>query len=47
MAVSDEEYRQALQDRITGTVIVETRRGFSLDLRLKELLAELRYRMRK
>jgi len=47
VAASDEEYGQALHDRITGTVIVETRRGFSLDLRLKDLFAELRYRMRK
>lgn len=46
-ALSDEEYGQALQDRITGTVIVETRRGFSLDLRLKDLLAEIRHRMRR
>jgi len=46
-AVSDQEYQQALHDRVAGTVIVETRRGFSLDLRLQKIVAEIRYRVRK
>lgn len=47
IAIADEQYQQALHDKVAGTVIIETRRGFSLDLRLKKIVADLRYRMRK
>ncbi|NEP02856.1 MAG: RDD family protein [Symploca sp. SIO2E9] len=44
--MADTEHRQAFHDRIAGTLIVQTRRGFSLDLRMKKVLAQLRARMR-
>ncbi len=37
MALGDEEYNQAFHDRIGNTIVVQTDRGFSLDLRLKKL----------
>ncbi|MBC6418397.1 MAG: RDD family protein [Prochloron sp. SP5CPC1] len=37
VAFTDEELNQALHDRIGETIVVQTRRGFSLDLRLKRL----------
>ncbi|MGH2414778.1 MAG: RDD family protein [Microcystaceae cyanobacterium] len=41
-AFTDEEFNQAFHDRIAQTVIVPTRRGFSLDLRLKKIFAKLK-----
>ena len=35
LALSDEMYNQAFHDRVAGTVVIRTKRGFSLDLRLK------------
>jgi uncharacterized RDD family membrane protein YckC len=46
-ALADEQYNQAFHDRLSGTVIIPTKRGFSLDLRVKRLLDEFKYRMRK
>lgn len=37
IALGDEELNLAFHDRIAQTLIVPTRRGFSLDLRLKKL----------
>ena len=45
--MADTERRRAFHDRIAGTLIVQTRRGFSLDLRMKNLLAQFQSRMRK
>ena len=39
---SDDQYNQAFHDRISGTIITQTKRGFSLDLRLKKLFRETR-----
>ena len=37
LAIGDEEYNQAFHDRISNTIVIQTKRGFSLDLRLKKL----------
>jgi uncharacterized RDD family membrane protein YckC len=47
MALGDEEYQQAFHDRISKTVIIPSRRGFSLDLRLKRLWREVKFKMKK
>jgi uncharacterized RDD family membrane protein YckC len=41
-AFADEQYNQALHDRVAETLVVQTRRGFSLDLRLKKLYFDAR-----
>ena len=38
---SDDENSQSLHDRFANTIITQTRRGFSLDLRIKKLIKEL------
>ncbi len=40
-AFVDEELRQAFHDRIAGTVMVQTRRGYSLDLKVKKWLDQV------
>nr|WP_232315046.1 RDD family protein [Picosynechococcus sp. PCC 7003] len=47
VAIADEEFNQAFHDRIAETYMIQTQRGFSLDLRLKQILAELRQNMQK
>lgn len=47
VAFADEDYNQAFHDRFADTVVVPTKRGFSLDLRLRRLVDELSDRMRK
>ncbi|MGK7887282.1 MAG: RDD family protein [Crocosphaera sp.] len=37
LAIGDEEYNQAFHDRVSNTIVIQTKRGFSLDLRLKKL----------
>ncbi|XTZ12400.1 MAG: RDD family protein, partial [cyanobacterium endosymbiont of Rhopalodia inflata] len=37
IVLGDQELNQAFHDRIAGTIMVQTNRGFSLDLRLKRL----------
>ena len=37
IALGDQNLNQAFHDRIAGTIVVQTYRGFSLDLRLKKL----------
>jgi len=45
--MSDTEHRQAFHDRIAATLVVQTRRGFSLDLKMKKVLAQLQSRVRR
>ena len=47
IALSDPDTQQAFHDRIAQTTIVQTRRGFSLDLRLRKMFALIQGRMRK
>jgi len=51
IAYSDEQFNQALHDRLFGTAVLQTKRGLSLDLRVRrwlEIVVEnLRYRMRR
>jgi uncharacterized RDD family membrane protein YckC len=47
VAFADAEAQQAFHDRIAGTIVIQTRRGFSLDIRLKKLLAQVRRRVQK
>ncbi|MGA7932738.1 MAG: RDD family protein [Kovacikia sp.] len=45
-ALTDSEYRQAFHDRIARTLMVQTRRGYSLDLKLKKLFAQASRRVK-
>lgn len=47
VALGDAESQQAFHDRIAKTFIIQTRRGFSLDLRLKKIVAQVRQRVQK
>jgi hypothetical protein len=47
MAYADSEVQQAFHDRIAQTVVIQTRRGYSLDLRLKKWFAQVRRRVQK
>lgn len=47
MALGDEPLDRAFHDRLAGTIVIQTKRGFSLDLRLKKLMNEIRYKLRK
>jgi uncharacterized RDD family membrane protein YckC len=47
VALGDEEYYQAFHDQLTKTMIIQTRRGFSLDLRLKKIVAQIQESVRK
>lgn len=47
LAAVDEESNRALHDRLADTLIVQTQRGFSLDLRLKKIFAQIKRSMRK
>ena len=47
IALADTRARQTFHDRITRTVMVTTRRGYSLDIKVKRLVAEVRRYMRK
>lgn len=42
IAFTDEELNQAFHDRIAQTIIIQTKRGFSLDLRIKKLVQDIR-----
>ncbi len=46
-AYVDRELRQAFHDQIADTIVVGTRRGYSLDLRLKRLFADFNRDVRK
>ncbi len=45
-AFADSEGQQAFHDRIAQTLVIPTHRGFSLDLRLKRLVAQMSRRMK-
>jgi hypothetical protein len=47
VAVADEQRQQAFHDRIVNTVVVPTKQGFSLDVRIRKTFDQLRDRMRK
>jgi len=47
LALGDEDYRQAFHDRIAKTITTQSQRGFSLDLRLKKLVAKIQRSMRQ
>ncbi|MBH8561344.1 RDD family protein [Nostoc sp. CENA67] len=46
-ALSDTQLRQALHDRYAGTFIVSSRRGYSLDLKVKRLVEKVRRNVRR
>ena len=46
VVLTDPDAQQAFHDRIAKTIVIQTRRGFSLDLRLKKLFAQMRRRMK-
>jgi uncharacterized RDD family membrane protein YckC len=46
VALADEQLNQAFHDRVAGTIVIQTKRGFSLDLRLKKLWLEFKRQMR-
>ncbi|MEA5571731.1 RDD family protein [Calothrix sp. UHCC 0171] len=46
-AFSDTQARLALHDRFAGTMIVSSRRGYSLDLKIKRLVETMRQNMRR
>lgn len=45
-AFTDSARRQALHDRLARTMVISTRRGYSLDLKIKKLLSQARRRVR-
>jgi uncharacterized RDD family membrane protein YckC len=47
IAIADEQLDQAFHDRLAETIAVQTERGYSLDLRIKKLLAQIKRNMRK
>ena len=46
-AFSDTQMQQALHDRASGTMIVSSRRGYSLDIKVKRLVEMMRHNVRK
>jgi uncharacterized RDD family membrane protein YckC len=46
-AYSDVAYRQAFHDRYSHTWVVESRRGYSLDVKIRQLVAEIRARVKQ
>jgi hypothetical protein len=47
LAFLDDEYNLAFHDRIANTLITQTERGFSLDLRLKKIFGQIQRNMRR
>lgn len=47
LALGDEELNQAFHDRIAGTLVIQTQRGFSLDLRLRRLWWEIKGKLKR
>lgn len=41
LAFLDDDFRQAWHDRLARTVIIQTRRGYSLDIKVKRIFAQL------
>ncbi len=46
-AFFDQDLERAFHDRLAETMIIQTPRGFSLDLRLKKIFAEIQRNMRR
>ncbi|WP_016952136.1 RDD family protein [Anabaena sp. PCC 7108] len=46
-ALSDTQMRQALHDRYAKTIIVSSRRGYSLDLKIKRLVEKVQRNVRR
>lgn len=46
-AYGDAAYRLAFHDRYSQTWVVESRRGYSLDVKVRQLVAEIRSRMKQ
>ncbi|PSB33646.1 RDD family protein [Stenomitos frigidus] len=46
LAFLDTEFRQAWHDRLARTVVVQTRRGYSLDIKVKKIFAQLSDRVK-
>jgi hypothetical protein len=42
LAIAEDGLNQAFHDRIAGTVVLSSKRGFSLDLRIKRFWLELK-----
>jgi len=47
LAIADNLTQKALHDRIANTGVIQTSRGYSLDLKVKRLLAEVSSRVKK
>jgi hypothetical protein len=47
LALLDEENNLAFHDRVAQTLMIQTERGFSLDLRLKKIFGQIQRNMRK
>lgn len=47
VALADEQLNQAIHDRVAETIVIQTRRGFSLDIRLKKFWLQMQHNMRK
>ena len=47
LAFLDDEYNLAGHDRIANTLMIQTERGFSLDLRLKKIFGQIQRNMRR
>ncbi|MUG93804.1 hypothetical protein F7734_15830 [Scytonema sp. UIC 10036] len=46
-AFSDTQFRQALHDRFAKTMVVSSRRGYSLDIKVKQIVDKVRRNMRQ
>ncbi|MEC4813018.1 MAG: RDD family protein [Scytonema sp. PMC 1069.18] len=46
-ALSDPQWRQAFHDRYARTVVISSRRGYSLDIKVKRLVEKVQHNMRK
>jgi len=46
LAFLDDDFRQAWHDRVARTVIIQTRRGYSLDIKLKKMFAQVSDRVK-
>jgi len=47
IALADEEFNQAFHDRLAKTIIIPTKRGFSLDVRMRRLYWEAKKALRQ
>ncbi len=46
-AFGETHWRQAFHDQVAQTLVIQTSRGYSLDLKLKQIVAQLRRSMRQ